>query len=261
MNNFYFDTRQRQADRYNEFSYLWKTDDQEWVNARKKVWLDVHGASAGDPVVRAWGDFYVYGITPPSIIGSDIASGQKVTFDFYKRIYFTPFVEKKEVLRFWELTEVAEPSHSNKRHGDARRASCIRGFPEYDRMVKLVIETLFSDDFFMKKNKYGKLATIKPSDFVIGYTNISEYFNVNSKVKFCYQSLTLDYFLKCVQYCEENDMDHVQENLSRLYTKLLSFSDSDLLEEKVELKNNIIQMAESDDAPRLLFNALREARS
>lgn len=255
-----FDKKTIQA--YLKFRNLWKVDDREWVDQRKKAWLKYAGDDAGNPITVALGQYYVFGEEPPSFIGEDKATGVRVDFDFGKRIAYTPFEEAEQLEEFWLTTVKLRGEHSERCHSVLRNG-WADGLPGRDEKIRLVFEALYSRKYFMNTNDNGRLLTIRPEDFLVGYSGLSTFYHRNNTFRWDYRNISFDYFMLCVDYVDRNSLFNSARSKTRLpnmYKFLLDLDDSVLSEYRLQLKQKLITEAEAPNAPGLLRNALAEAK-
>lgn len=256
----------RESDAYKSFERLWKTDDQQWVEQRKKNWRLAFEKYGGDPHTLAQGKFYVFGEEPSDLTDDDIS----IRFKFTHRIAFTPFQTAGQVKDFWQATLGYYIAGSQQRHMEVRYiGELLDRFPERDTMVRLVSETLYAPEFFMcpadpRSGRAGNLSTIDPGDFVVTYAGLASFYHRSNLHKWDYRNFSHEYFMLSVRYCEDNNILASRgyfDDLADMYEFLLRLEDSELSEYRLELKQKLVDSAEGDDAPRLLRKALEDARS
>lgn len=257
----------RNCEFYDEFKALWRLDDGEWLSKRKEAWRDKVKDEGVDPFTQVLGEFYVFGTEPASHIeDEETGERQRLPFEFYHRLAFTPFTTVDEVRDFWNKI-VSQLGGDHKKHGKALYvAGALRGLPERDKMLKLITEALFCDQYFMVQEKlngrkYSK--TINPDDFLIGYSSVAFMFQDMEKYQWDYRCFTFDYFMKCVCYCDEHnvlDTPRSKKALPRMYETLLKQNDATLNSYRLELKQKLIAAAEASDAPTILREALEDAQ-
>jgi len=269
MKTFADDHWEREVERFSPFLSLWKTDDENWIEARKKAWRAAREDAGGDPWTLVYGKFYIYGEEPPRCFVDDTGREQDIRFDINSRITYTPFATADDLLQFWEFMLERNPGGISHDHGAFRYVGGnLEEFPEHDNMVKLVTETMYSPEFFMlraegKENTTRNLITINPRDFIIGFTGLSSFYHKNNCHEWDYRNFSIKYFLMSVHYCEENDAlvtPNQQKAIPKMYEYLLTLDDSTLSRYRLELKQELISAAEADNAPALLKNALASAR-
>ncbi|WP_299944587.1 hypothetical protein [uncultured Microbulbifer sp.] len=248
---------------YGQFQYLWKTDDAQWIEKRKDNWRRYIEVVGGTPLNKYLGEFYVFGKEPASFL-VDEETGERVIikFEFKHRIAYMPFETVEQIRNFWSEA-VTKRYAREQQHGAARYVSgCLDGFPERDKMVKMVAEALFNKDYFMLKNSQQRPITVSPLGFMVGFARVWEVAD-ECKYKWSYICFTFDYFMDCVRYCELHDLVKVpvhKNALPSMYKILLRLDDMELSPYRLELKQKLIAAAKADDAPSLLREALVCAR-
>lgn len=259
---------ERQVEHFKPFRSLWKTDDEEWIAARKKAWETACGEPGGDPWELGYSKFYIYGEEPPKCVTDGSGRETDFRFDIHRRISYTPFENAGQLHEFWEALVRRNPSGSRHDHGLFRSPGWLDNFPERDQMVKLFAETMFAPEYFMlaqegKEAKRVSLATINPRDFARSYADkIRRYYRKNNRHQWEYQNFTIDYFLLAVRdAAAANEIDNQYDpEFIQMYDLLLQLDDAELSHYRLELKKNLISVAEADDAPDLLRDALIAAR-
>ena len=261
---------EREVERFSSFQFLWKTDDENWVEARKKAWRAANEDAGENPWTLVYGKFYIYGDEPPRCFVDDTGREQDIRFDIGRRITYTPFATADDLLQFWEVLLERSPAGISQNHGAFRHVGGnLEEFPEHDNLVKLVTETMYSPEFFMlgaegKVNTTRNLITINPRDFVIDFTGLSSFYDKNNCHEWDYRNFSIEYFLMSVQYCEENDAlvtPRQQKDIPNMYEFLLALDDSKLDRYRLELKQTLVSAAEAENAPALLSEALESAQN
>ncbi|WP_444933478.1 hypothetical protein [Microbulbifer sp. JTAC008] len=260
----YDQSYQKDCEVYGQFQYLWKTDDPQWIEKRKENWRRYVEVTGGSPLNKYLGEFYVFGKEPVSFLeDEDTGEREIIKFEFKHRISYMPFEAVDQVQKFWSEA-VTKRYAREQQHGAARYVSgCLDGFPERDKMVKIVAEALFNKDYFMLKNSQQRAITVSPLGFMVGFTRVWEVAD-EFKYKWSYSCFTFDYFMDCVRYCDLHDLVKapVHKNaLSDMYKVLLRLDDTELSPYRLELKRKLIAVAKADDAPSLLAEALENAIS
>jgi len=270
MTTFADDRWKREAERFSSFLPVWKTDDENWIATRNEVWRAANQDADEDPWTLAHGNFYTYGEEPPRCFVDETGLEQDIRFGIISRISYTPFASADDLLQFWELLIERNPGGVFHDHGSFRYiGEVLDRFPERDKMVKLVTETMFSPGFFLlyaESNEIParKRITIHPRDFVTGFSNLSTFYHANNRHEWDYRNFSIQYFLMSVHFCEENDSiitPRQQKAIPKMYEFLLALDDSTLDRYRLELKQKLISAAEAENAPMLLREALESAQN
>lgn len=263
----YSQTRKRDAEAYKKYLYLWKTDDPEWVSNRKLAWRKMVETEGLSPLLaKLWGAFYVFGEECPSYI-EDEESGEleSIQFEFKHRIAFMPFESVEQAREFFEYAQ-ENRGVRNHMHSEAQFVGgALLSLPERDYMVKLVTEALFCEKYFIedKNVRDRKRKTIKPLDFIVGYSRVNFMFQDMDKYQWDYRVFSFDYFMLNVKYCEERELfsDSSRQALKDMYIDLMKQDDEPLNSYRKDLKYKLIGAAEGEDAVDTLKDALSAARA
>lgn len=263
----YTQTRQLDAKAYEAFHYLWKTDNSDWVTKRKEAWRSMVEARGLPPLLaKFWGGFYVFGEECPSYI-EDEQSGEmeSIQFEFKERLAFMPFETVAQVQEFFEYAHSKRGTRSSMHESAEYVGGCLKGLPERDQMVKLITEALFCEKYFAEDEfvRDRKRKTVRPIDFVIGYSRVAFLFQDMDKYEWDYRMFSFDYFIRCVKYCEERELvsESAKEALMEMYVDLMKQSDDTLNEHRKELKYKLISAAEDENAVDTLKAALVATKS
>ncbi len=264
MKTFADDRWEKEVERFKPFLRLWKTEDESWIEKRREAWENAIQED-GDPVELAYRDFYIFGEEPPRCFIDEEGLEQDIPFDIAKRISLTPFASSDDLLQFWEILVERNPSGVSRNHEDFQFiGDYLDRFPERDKMVKLITETMFSSQFFelhIDHNKSpGKTRiTMNPRDFVVGFSQLYTFYFEDNSHEWEYQNFSIDYFLMSVRYCEENDSlvaSRQQKAIPKMYEFLLALDDNKLDHYRLKLKRELISAAEAEDSGKLLREAL-----
>lgn len=249
---------------FSKFQFLWKTEDSDWVSQRKHEWA-IQNSEYDDIVTAYLGKYYVYGITPPDYLITDTGDQINIKFRFDHQLAYTPFNVADQIEAFWELA-LSELNYGDRQHAMARNFdSHINKLPYVHRRVEDVSERLFNDENFNRcvEGPRGRLS-IEPHDFVIGYTNLYFFFNDESVEHLKYYYYTVDYFLKCLCFCEkantEEKLAFCSKKLISMFQFLNDLDDRGIRsEERKKFKQELIDLGEDNSSPEILQNAYRAA--
>ena len=271
MKKYYSHGQKREIAAFEAFRHLWKTDDENWVNARKEAFkLSSKYVNDGSPDVQFIANFYVYGEEPPTSVGEDTDNGFDIDFKFNKRLAYTPLTTPEEVKAFWQVVMDFYGRNAQQCHEYAAIFSgWLAGMPEQDEKVELITSTLFTPQYFMRYvggegADKDELSTIRPSDFIVGYSGLRTFYHKRNKYKkWDYRNFCFEYFMLCIRYCEENNVlqsKGQKKALPDMYEFLLSKDDAQLSGYRLKLKQQVMDAAMAEDAPALLKDALQKAK-
>lgn len=253
---------------YGKFQSLWKTDDPEWLAQRKAAWRHKVEQEGSVPLTKFLGEFYVYGKEPATYIESDTGELTTIGFRFSHRIAFTPFENAEQLIDFWRTTVDYAKGAARHAHSDALLSGWLDHLPERNEKVRLLVETLFTPDYFMNTVEIAseeKLTTISPRDFIIGYTGLSSFYRKkNQYILWDYRNFTFEYFMLCVKYCDQHpeiiQTARFYAAVAEMYETLLELTDTKLDDYRLELKQQLMGAAQGPDASGLLKEALQTAK-
>lgn len=253
---------------YGKFQSLWKTDDPEWLAQRKAAWRYKVEQEGSVPLTKFLGEFYVYGKEPATYIESDTGELSTIDFRFSHRIAYTPLENTEQLTQFWRTTVDYYGRGARQYHSDALLSGWLEHLPERDEKVRLLVETLFTPDYFMNTIMEAgeeKLTTISPRDFIAGYARLGTFYRKkNQHIPWTYRNFTFEYFMLCVQYCDQHpeiiQATELDRDVADMYETLLELTDAKLDHYRLELKQQLMDAAQGPDASGLLRDALQAAK-
>lgn len=254
---------------YGKFQSLWKTDDPEWLAQRKAAWRHKVEQEGSVPLTKFLGEYYVYGKEPATYIESDTGELSTIGFRFSHRIAYTPFENAEQLIDFWRTTVDYAKGAAERAHAYVRYAAgWLEHLPERDEKVRFLIEILFTPDYFMNTVEIAgeeKLITISPRDFIAGYAQLSSFYRKkNQHIPWDYRNFTFEYFMLCVQYCDQHpeiiQATELDRDVADMYETLLELNDANLDHYRLELKQQLMDAAQGPDASGLLKEALQTAK-
>ena len=253
---------------YGKFQSLWKTDDSEWLAQRKAAWRHKVEQEGSVPLTKFLGEFYVYGKEPATYIESDTGELTTIGFRFSHRIAFTPFENAEQLIDFWKTTVDYSKGSAEGAHSDALLSGWLDHLPERDEKVRLLVETLFTPDYFMNTVEIAgeeKLITISPRDFIVGYTWLNFFYGKPYKHhKWDYRNFSFGYFRLCVRHCDQYpetiQAARLDRDIVNMYETLLELNDTKLDHYRLELKQQLMDAAQGPNASCLLKEALQTAK-